>query len=142
MADNFRITAERTGKSSATLHEAGEFYNSCYLGGYVIECYQKILLQLLGSTEQERFGHAVNGKLLTNVQTYYLAHGSSMANQLNTIGISSNLGALFSSVISSWNPTHRYDDSHGWNEPTSINYQAEVKLALQLLAKLQVNGLI
>jgi|GEM_PF-1392068 hypothetical protein len=35
--------------SSKILHENKQFFNACYLAGYVVECYQKIVIQILDS---------------------------------------------------------------------------------------------
>ena len=42
--DHFYDTAKRMYKSTKTLHNNGEYHNACYLAGYIIECYAKIIV--------------------------------------------------------------------------------------------------
>ena len=51
--DNFYDTAKRMHKSSETLHNNNEFHNACYLAGYVVECYAKIIVEVFSTAPQE-----------------------------------------------------------------------------------------
>ena len=52
--DNFYDSAKRMHNSSQILHNNNEFHNSCYLAGYVVECYAKIIVGLsYGFTQEE-----------------------------------------------------------------------------------------
>lgn len=46
--DNYFDTAERMRDSARLLHERKQFFNACYLAGYVYECYGKSIMQLIG----------------------------------------------------------------------------------------------
>ena len=54
---DFLITLERMHRDSNLLFEEGEYYNSCYLSGYVLECALKFLLC--------RYGRKANGENYT-----------------------------------------------------------------------------
>ena len=58
--DNYFETAQRMQKSSKILFDNKEYHNSCYLSGYVIECYAKVIIGLsygFNSSELKTFGH-------------------------------------------------------------------------------------
>ena len=63
-------TAERMRLSSKILHENKQFFNVCYLAGYVVECYQKIVIQILDSNP--KMIHDLNElkKTLQKVESY------------------------------------------------------------------------
>ena len=140
MADDYKMTALRMGQSSITLHLAGEFYNACYLGGYVIECYSKILLKHLGTPAT---GHALSS-LTNTVVNNYLAMNSTAAGQLTRSGVMCDPLVDFAHILSNWNANKRYDDIHTaiWNSSMSTHYQSEINIALRYISKLQLDGLI
>lgn len=68
--DNFYKTANRCFNSSKILHSNVEYFNACYLGGYVLECYGKLIFQKIYSTPPEDmkcYGHDVK-KIIREIQ--------------------------------------------------------------------------
>lgn len=139
MADDFKITARRMAQSSITLHQASEFYNACYLGGYVVECYTKIIIGILGVSHRNE--HRID-LLINNVESNYLLMNSTATTQLTKAKVMSDLSSDFSGIQSTWHPIKRYGGAGLWVESTSNQFQIEITLALQYIAKLEVDGLI
>ena len=77
--DNFFDTAERVYQSAKTLHDNEEFHNACYLSGYVVECYAKLIIQQAYSTDSKdikiSFGHNLKEM---NKELKYLLNDSSI----------------------------------------------------------------
>lgn len=132
--DNFYDTAKRMQKSSETLHNNGEYHNACYLAGYVVECYAKIVVGLFSATRTPRsFGHNIVN--LNNELQYLLGSNSSLSAYIV------NGSTDFSQIISSWNPHNRYTTQiTEWNLNNSIDYQTEIQLAMQKLTQMQLDG--
>lgn len=135
--DNFYDTAKRMHKSSETLHSNGEFHNSCYMAGYVIECYAKIIVQVFSSgiPTPRSFGHNLY-RLDTALSS--ILSGNSSLSQYMLDGSTD-----FSMVLSNWNPFNlRYVDmANSLNrQDNSANFQVEVQLAMQKLAQLEIDG--
>ncbi len=61
---DFLITLERMHRDSKLLFEEGEYYNSCYLSGYVLECALKFLLCRYG---RKADGETIPGGMLNNI---------------------------------------------------------------------------
>jgi hypothetical protein len=139
MADDFKKTAKRMGKSSSTLHNAREFYNACYLGGYVIESYAKILIGLLGTSHGNEHRIPV---LIGDVERNYLLANSTLIGKIRNSGVAINLRTDFAQISRNWHPYKRYAGVESWNVRTSTDFQAEITLALQHIARLEVNGVI
>ena len=138
MPDDYTKTALRMGSSSKALHNANEFYNACYLGGYVIECYQKILLKLLGNPGH---GHHIPS-LINSAETTYLSSSSTIAGQLNRLGVMVNLRADFVYIQSSWGAGERYSGTNSiWNNTMSANYQQEITIALNNISAIATSGI-
>lgn len=142
MADDFKITAERMYASAKTLHEAGDHHNSCYLGGYVIECYQKILYSLLAPGDPQRIHDLADLKQSYKEKVYAFRNSSKLA-KLQKLKLSTDIQISFKSIYNTWSPTFRYDDSDTrWNEEVSKSYQEEIKHCKHLISQLKINGLI
>jgi hypothetical protein len=137
--DNFYDTAKRMHKSSETLHNNNEFHNACYLAGYVVECYAKIIVGLSYKLTQEElakeFSHDLK-KLNIELQ-YILSHSqySAYIVDMNTDFISLISGNL------KWNPEKRYVvSSNNWNKSNSDNFQNEIQVAMQKLTQIELDG--
>jgi hypothetical protein len=132
--DNFYNTANRMYKSSKILHGDQDFHNSCYLAGYVIECYIKIMHQLL-SGQNPPLIH--NIAVLNSRCLQYIASGNS-SNQTYFMDSSAN----FSTILQKWNPVNtRYCEvTNELIEQDSISFQNEVELAMKKIAKMKLDG--
>ncbi|MBN2091615.1 hypothetical protein JW964_18520 [candidate division KSB1 bacterium] len=142
--DNFYHTAQRTFKSSQTLHANAEYHNACYMAGYVVECYAKILLGLVYGTACGELKDYAHDMKRLNKEIQYLLSDSTIGTSLNSAYILPL--ARYFSVIShgnkKWNPIKRYvHNSQEWNHNDSINYQNEVQIAMRILAQMKIDGL-
>lgn len=133
--DYFYNTAARMAKSSEILHSNNNYHNACYLGGYVVECYAKIIVSLFSTSNPRLFKHNVQG--LNTRLGEILTTNTTLSNYIldgNTV---------FSSILNNWNPgSLRYVGST--NELTSHalsnSFQNEIKIVMTTLAKLEVDG--
>jgi hypothetical protein len=143
MADNYRVTAKRTGASSAVLHNSKEFFNACYLGGYVIECCQKLLLESVTNAGTWNYHELDDLHRDYKAKVYALKKSRHpKASQLIKAHAIVDIDKLFKTIFETWHPKYRYDDAHGWDETTSQKYQQEIIGALKIIARLQINGFI
>ncbi|MDI9869536.1 hypothetical protein [Flectobacillus roseus] len=139
--DNFYDTAIRMQKSSEILHNNGEFHNACYLAGYVVECYAKIIVGLTyGFVENElakEFSHDLK-KLSKELQ--YIMNDSQYSGYIIEMRVN------FSSILlgnSKWNPIKRYiSSSECWGQVDSNNFQGEIQFAMTILTQMRINGVI
>lgn len=137
--DNFYDTAKRMHKSSEILHNAGDFHNACYLAGYVVECYGKILVGLsYGFTHQEIAKEFAHDLKKLNKELQYLFSNSSFSSYIV------DMGTDFNTLLSGnykWNPIKRYIiHTLCWDQPNSDNFQSEIQLAIQKLTQMQLDG--
>lgn len=136
--DNYYNTANRMFKSSQTLHSNQEFHNSCYLAGYVIECYAKIIIGLtygFNTVDLKEFGHDL--KQMGKEFQYIYSYSSFSSYMLE-------MPTDFSKILSGsakWNPIKRYSDtSNEWKPSNSNDYQNEIVLAMQKMAQMRLDG--
>jgi len=125
-------------KSSQTLHNNLEYHNSCYLAGYVVECYAKIIIGItygFNSTDLKVFGHDL--KEMRKEFQYILSHSSISSYMLD-------MPTNFSKILAGstkWNPMKRYSDiSNEWLEVSSNDYQKEIVFAMQQIAQMKIDG--
>ena len=141
--DNFKDTLYRMYYDAVLLNENKRCFNSCYLAGYVIECYAKLVV-----------GKALNdGYTLSknNVRSYSHNIGdmsSDITNYLISQNVMSNycidLSNECSSILGTWNPNSRYSETtHEWNtESKSNSFIEEVKKVMKIVTIMQVDGVI
>jgi hypothetical protein len=137
MADDFYATAKRMHKSSKTLHDNSEYHNACYLAGYVVECYAKIVVQTYSTTSPRSFRHDIN-RLSTELNN--LLQGNSSLSHYVLDGPND-----FSNILSQWNPVsmrYRPNANIISNLNISTNFQGEIQLAMQKLAQMELDGII
>ena len=129
-------------KSAKTLYESTDYHNSCYLGGYVIECYQKIVYSLLAPGAPQRIHDLSDLKKSYKEKVYAFKNSSSLA-KLQRLKAVVDIDIAFNNIYSSWDPKFRYDDSETrWNKATAEKYQKEIKHCKHLISILLINGLI
>ncbi len=144
--DNFYKTAIRTSKSSKILINNGDYFNSCYIGGYTLECYSKILLKLAyGMTDDELkkyIGHDLK-KAVKEIK--YLKLDPSINGLIDSIYLLDiNIDCPFMTKSQTkWNPNKRYNDNEtNWNQNTATEYQNEIVKIRQKIATMKINGVI
>lgn len=132
--DNYFNTANRMFNSSQTLHNNQDFHNSCYLAGYVIECYIKITINLLSGSNPP---HSHDISKLNSKCLKYIATGNS-SNQNYFIDSSNN----FSAILQKWNPVNtRYtEEINKLIEKDSTTFQSEINIAMQKIAQMRLDG--
>jgi len=130
--DNFYDTANRMYKSSKILHQAQEYHNACYLAGYVLECYAKIIVSIFGTNPPRSFGHNISN-LDTELQNI-LGRDSSLSSYIL------NGSSDFAQILSKWNPVNlRYiASSNTLVEQDSTNFQTEIEFAMEKLTQIQI----
>ncbi|WP_343587477.1 hypothetical protein [Flavobacterium sp.] len=133
--DSYYDTANRMYKSAQLLHTNQEFHNSCYVGGYVIECYVKIIYQLMSGSNPP---HSHNISNINSQCLQYIANGNA-SNQAYFVDSNTNFG----NVLSRWNPVNsRYiETANEFIEIDSQNFQNEIQTAMTEIARMKVDGL-
>jgi len=137
--DNYFITAERMSQSSLILHRASQHYNACYLSGYVVECYAKILLSKIGISKKI---HDLSE--LRTVLNYTLSGASS----ITTTGMGRYLIDILAAcpnMVSGpmkWDPMFRYDDLYPWDQNMSTLFQQEADKCLEKIYEMKIDGTI
>lgn len=142
MADNFRVTAERMRYSSKLLHENNHYHNACYLAGYVCECYIKAIVERSSMTRHLYGSGGYNHNLLalnTDLQ-YAITSGSTIPAQFRPFLL--NLTVDCASITNDWNPNSRYDDTSGWDQNKSNQFQIEMEKCFDKVADMYISSLI
>lgn len=128
--------------SSQLLHNNGNYHTACYLGGYVLESYLKILI-LVGNDTGEHIREHKYTKLLDKIYLLRYIYPKDIKidqyidltskTQRLVLGSSSN-----NRTNPSWDPDRRYNVNI-WNDANhSQKIQEEIKLILKEMAKLIV----
>lgn len=131
--DNYYDTANRMYKSSQTLHNNREFHNACYMSGYVIECYMKIMHNCILQS-MPPFTHKLQ-TLDTGITNYLVNGNSSFSTYLLD-------RSSFTNIFNEWDPvSRRYIELiQEWQEQNSNDFQNEIHLAMQELTKMKLDG--
>ncbi|MBN2617365.1 MAG: hypothetical protein JXR64_03525 [Spirochaetales bacterium] len=144
--ENYYKTSRRTALSSNILHSNGEFFNSCYLAGYVLECYTKLLLKkALNLTDEDlkkEFSHDIKklNKTITILKEDPSAYGLLDTSYL--IDLTSTCSRMISGT-NRWDPNKRYDaDETIWNSLVSQEYQCSVSIIMAEINKMKLDGVI
>lgn len=139
--DNYIDTAYRMYDSSLELKKVKQWLNACYLAGYIVECYCKLILQsavnqgycvsdsrLLYSHKLEELGNEIIIGLPGVVSASYCADVSSVC----------------SSIVNGWGVSLRYAaDSHVWNsEEIAERVLGEVDELMEIIMNMQLDGVI
>jgi hypothetical protein len=132
--DNYYDTVIRMQKSSKTLFDNQDYHNSCYLAGYVIECYLKILFYNVSNNNTPPRTHN-----LTNLNSSIISYLSSGNSSLNSYFANNS----FSNIFLDWNPvSKRYIERNlEWTPQNAQDYQIEITIAMQTLVQMRLNGL-
>lgn len=146
---DYLSTLMRMYKDSRLLYQEEEYYNSCYLSGYVLECALKYILLTYGKNQ--------NGIEYTLDDMKTLAHNTSKLNQhLNdwismTGGIASKYRLDCDRICRNiyigcggypkWDPKYRYGEHPQWNEAIYCGkYMEEIDNIFHFIANIVVGG--
>ena len=120
------------------LFDNNEYHNSCYLSGYVIECYAKVIIGLsygFNSSELKTFGHDLKEM---NKEFLYIFNHSSYLSYIKDLKI--NFGKITIGATK-WNPNRRYSNvASEWTDVIAQDYQIEILVAMQTLAQMRIDG--
>jgi hypothetical protein len=140
VADNFLSTAKDMFEAADALRKQGHFRNSCYLYGYVVECYYKLVLKAAGSPPRIHELDALYDKArrlamrATARVSPYLLRPSDLARMTTVIPLPSGKQECH------WDPNHRYDGVR-WTERESDTYFREARKALGKINQMRLAGL-
>lgn len=141
--DDFKITLSRMYNDAKVLNENNCWFNSCYLSGYVIECYAKILLEhalikglSISKNSIRKYSHNITEMNLdlSNVISYDVSIGNYCV----------DLSKVCPNLFATWNPNMRYsDNSHIWNQKNSSNdIINEIDQIMYNISKMKLDGVI
>ena len=146
---DFLKTLERMYKDSRILYEKGEYYNCCYLCGYILECALKYILY--------KYGKKQDGTAYTIDELKNIAHSTSKLNmQLDSwISMSGGIAAAYRldsrgkcpyifegrGGYPHWDPRYRYGEHPKWDEKEYCeHYITESEYIFQFIAGIVTGG--
>ncbi|MDE6052510.1 MAG: hypothetical protein K2G55_01830 [Lachnospiraceae bacterium] len=142
-------TLERMYKDSRILFQKGEYYNCCYLCGYILECAIKYILQTYGK-KRDGQSYTVNDLKAFRHNTVKL--NQALDDWLSVTGGISPAYRLdcrrkcpyiFVGIggYPHWNPEYRYGDHIKWYEKEYCEkYMEESKYIFQFVANIVTGG--
>lgn len=140
MADNFYKTAERMSDGCRVMHSSSLHHLTCYLSGYVVECYLKCLVQKTPSifSSPRSFSHSVSS-LNRDLQYAYSASALGPASMRPFV---IDISRLCPKISSDWDPNKRYDDSSGWDASVSQLYVDEQEKCFDKVVEMYIANII
>lgn len=139
--DDFYCTAKRIHKDVKFLFATNQsYFNTCYLSGYILECYGKLLITAHDSTELPKdYGHDlkdINKKINNEISlnTTYAKYCLDLKIECQTIVSGHN----------KWDPIKRYgDNSSQWNQKSIAEmYINESSKIINLIEDMKLDGVI
>lgn len=144
MADNYKDTVYRMYESAQLLYKAKMWFNTCYLAGYVAECYCKEILLLA-----EHNGHTFH--YATNIREF-----SHKLDKLHDeVSIIASIGGAVSSycldiqsecplIYTHWNPNKRYQsNSYVFSqEVVADKIIEEMKKLMSYIVQMEADGVL
>lgn len=141
--DNFKDTAYRMYEDAEILLNNEKWFNSCYLSGYILECYCKLIL------DNALTNGIINSR--RNVREY--SHNiSSMERDMSLLLLSESqlsrycldLSSKCTNILSTWNPIHRYrDNDTEWNNNNiAEEYKEESDVLIEQILQMELDGVI
>ncbi len=148
---DFLKTLERMYKDSRILYDKGEYYNCCYLCGYILECALKYILLKFGRKEngeqyapQDMKSHRHNTASL-NRQLEECISMSGGINPCYRIESERNCPYMYvgKEGYPHWNPEYRYGEHPKWDEKEYCqHYMKESEFIFQFISNIVVGGAI
>lgn len=144
MADNYKDTAYRMYDSAQVLYKDEMWFNTCYLAGYVAECYCKEILLLAAyngyafqnADNVKKFSHKLD-KLQDEVE---IIAGMGGATSLYCHDIQSECPTIYAN----WNPLERYQsDSYIFNhKETADKMIEEMEMLMEYIIQMEIDGVL
>ncbi|EDL65726.1 hypothetical protein [Bacillus sp. SG-1] len=139
--DNFYCTAHRMWKDANVLHTSGSsYFNTCYLAGYILESYGKLIVKAYDSTiNVRRFSHSLSD-LNTKIKND-ITIAPSLGKYCLDLSIECN--TIFSGN-NEWGPLKRYEDNPNlWStKQTADSYISESKKIIDMIDEMKIDGVI
>lgn len=143
--DDFYSTAERMYNDLELLFREKRWFNTCYFGGYIVECYAKLILsKVLGKKPAEIrvFSHNLQNLNLElqNVLTSFITGGKVPPNYLCDVN---SMCPTICLGLQAWHPEKRYGDGNSyWDENTAKDYHKEVNDLIVIIVQMKIDGVI
>ena len=146
---DFLETLQRMYKDSRILFQNGEYYNCCYLCGYVLECALKYILHRYGK-KQDGQSYSVNDlkafehnteKLNRELENWLSMTGSILP--AYRLDCRKKCPYIFAGAggYPHWSPAYRYGDHIKWHEKEYCEkYMEESKYIFQFVANIVIGG--
>lgn len=144
MEDNYKDTVYRMSKSATVLYKDKQWFNTCYLAGYVAECYCKEILLL---AEQEGYHFSNAGRVRE------FSHKlDKLKDEVNLIALVSGVASAYCidvqkecpTIYANWNPNKRYQsNSHMFNqEVTADKVMNEMRNLMKSIVQMEIDGVL
>lgn len=140
--DNYKDTAYRMYEDAEILLNNNKWFNCCYLSGYVLECYCKLVLS----------NALANGVISGRGVRNYSHNVGNMESDINMILLSGHqlsrycldLMSRCNNILSGWNPNDRYnDDGTVWdNNIMAEKYKGECDILIEQILQMELDGVI
>lgn len=140
--DNFKDTAYRMYEDTEILLNNNKWFNSCYLSGYVLECYCKLILD----------NAITNGIVSGRGVRSYSHRVADMEGDITMVSLSPyaiskyclDLNSTCVNLINGWNPNNRYNSNGSdWdNKAKAENCKKECDLLIEEILKMELDGVI
>lgn len=146
---DFLKTLERMYTDSRILYEKEEYYNCCYLCGYVLECALKFILYRCGRRldgevytidDMKKFAHNTHG--MTSQLEAWISMAGGIASQYR-LDVRRKCPYLFEGRegYPRWDPRYRYGEHPRWDDPGYCQkYVEESEYIVQFIAALVTGG--
>ena len=146
---DYLSTLHRMYKDAKLLYDNKEYYNSCYLAGYVLECALKYILLT--------YGRKADGEKYTLTEIKKVAHNTVKLNTYldDWISVTDGIEARFrfnSRIICphiftgeggypKWDPKYRYGEHPQWElQSFSLNYIRDIENIFRFISNIVIGG--
>lgn len=140
--DNYKDTAYRMYEDAEVLLKNNKWFNCCYLSGYVLECYCKLVLNNAIS----------NGIISARSIRQYSHRVSDMETDLSMVSLSASqlskycldLNSMCDGLLSEWNPNNRYNSNMSdWDSKSKADkYKEECDILIEQILEMELDGVI
>lgn len=138
-------TVYRMYESSDLLYKQQQWFNANYLGGYVLECYCKLIL-MIASQQGYTFS-----KKRHNVRQF-MHDVYELKDEVDLISLNGGLSSGYcldvqnacTNLLNNWNPNKRYEADSGIlnNEVLAEKIHTEVEILMDLIIKMEIDGVL
>ena len=140
--DNYKDTAYRMYEDAEILLKNKKWINCCYLSGYVLECYCKLVLDnaltngIIDRRSVREYSHNVSN-MESDISMILLSHY-----QLSRYCL--DLNTKCQNILSGWNPNKRYkDNGYLWDDDAIANkYKEESDFLIEQILQMELDGVI